>query len=88
MIKVHIADRHKMLVDGLYSFIDKSEYAIVSGISETLTDCLKALEKEQPDVLLTDLSHLIKTGPDFPQNKKKEKDKDREEKKRAKEEGK
>ncbi|MDR2917669.1 MAG: response regulator transcription factor [Tannerella sp.] len=72
MIKVHIADHHKMLVDGIYSLIDRSEIAIVSGISETLADCRRALQKQQPDVLLTELSHLVIGDPDFPLNKKKD----------------
>ncbi len=70
MIKVHIADHHKMLVDGLYSLIDKSEIAIVTGISETLANCRKALEKQQPDVLLIELSQLTDPLPDPSKNKK------------------
>lgn len=73
MIKVHIVDHHKMLVAGIYSLIDQSQIAIVSGISETLTDCRRALQKQQPDVLLTELSHLVIGDPDFPLNKKKNK---------------
>jgi DNA-binding NarL/FixJ family response regulator len=83
MIKVHIADHHKMLIDGLYSVIDKSEFAIVSGITETLTDCWKALEKQQPDVLLIELSHLIKGNPDFPKKKEQGKGKKKGKKRRV-----
>ncbi|MDR0575106.1 MAG: response regulator transcription factor [Tannerella sp.] len=72
MIKVHIVDHHKMLVDGIYSLIDRSEIAIVSGISETLADCRSALQKQQPDVLLTELSYLVKGDRIFPLHKKKD----------------
>jgi DNA-binding NarL/FixJ family response regulator len=71
MIKVHITDHHKMLVDGIYSLIDKSDFAIVSGISESLDDCRKALEKYQPDVLLTELSHVMNVDAGFPKRKNK-----------------
>ncbi|MDR1097701.1 MAG: response regulator transcription factor [Tannerella sp.] len=64
MIKVHIADHHKMLTGAIHSLIDKSKYAVVTGISETLTDCRKALDRQQTDVLLIELRQL--TRPDTP----------------------
>jgi DNA-binding NarL/FixJ family response regulator len=63
-MNVHIAIHRKMLLEGIHSFIDKSNYIVVTGISETLTDCRKALEKQpQPDVLLIDLSQVIQPNP-------------------------
>ena len=50
------------------------EYAIVTGIPENLARFPEAVEKEPPDVLVTHLRQFVKTGPDFPQNKKKEKE--------------
>jgi DNA-binding NarL/FixJ family response regulator len=64
IIKVHIADHHKMLVDGIFSVIDKSEFAVVTGISQTLADCRTALGRQQPDVLVIELSQLVR--PDNP----------------------
>ncbi len=66
MTRVHIADHHKMLVDGIYSLFDRSETVIVSGVSETLDDCRNALQHEEPDVLLIELSQLVKGDPVFP----------------------
>jgi DNA-binding NarL/FixJ family response regulator len=65
-MEVHIADYHKMLVAGIHSAIDASEFAIVTGISETLPDCRRALERQQPDVLLIELSQLALPDPNRP----------------------
>lgn len=72
MIKVHILEHHKMLVDGIYAAIDKSEIAIVYDMTKTLDECWKTLEKRTPDVLITDLNHLIKPDLNIPKNKHKE----------------
>jgi DNA-binding NarL/FixJ family response regulator len=59
-----------MLAGAIHSLIDKSEFAVVTGISETLADCRKALDRQQPDVLLIELRQLIRpdTPPKYPYN--------------------
>ncbi|MDR2920709.1 MAG: response regulator transcription factor [Tannerella sp.] len=65
MIKVHITDDHKMLVEGLSNSINESGVAIVSGISYTLTESRKALAFQKTDVLLLDLNLPDGNGIDF-----------------------
>jgi hypothetical protein len=56
----------KDFVAGIHSYIDASEFAIVTGVSETLPDCRRALERQQPDVLLIELGQLALPHPDRP----------------------
>ena len=56
MIKVHITDDHKILVEGLQMLINESENITVTGVSYCLEACRKALLFETPDVLLLDLN--------------------------------
>ena len=67
MIKVHITDDHKMLVEGLASSINESGVAIVTGISYTLSECRKALasSSDKVDVLLLDIDLPDGNGIDF-----------------------
>ena len=52
MISVHIADGHRMLVEGLYNAINKSGIAKVSGTSYFISECRKALTTKIPDILI------------------------------------
>jgi len=52
MISVHIADGHRMLVEGLYNAINKSGIAKVSGTSYFISKCRKALTTKIPDILI------------------------------------
>jgi len=65
MIKVHIVDDHKMLVEGLCTTINESEIASVYGISYTLSDCRMALVSSEVDLLLLDISLPDGNGVDF-----------------------
>lgn len=65
MIKVHIIDDHKMLVEGLCASINKSDIAVVTGVSYTLAECRKALIFDTPDVLLLDINLPDGSGVDF-----------------------
>lgn len=65
MIKVHIIDDHKMLVEGLCLSINESGIAKVIGTSNTLAECRKALKLNMPDVLLLDLNLPDGSGIDF-----------------------
>jgi len=54
-IKVAIADDHQMFIDGLHSILkDVSDITIVADAKDGL-ELIKAVEKETPDVVLTDI---------------------------------
>lgn len=55
MINVAIADDHQMFIDGLRSILDKvSDISIVAEAKDGL-ELIKAVEKENPDIVLTDI---------------------------------
>ena len=65
MIQVHIADDHRMLVEGLQAAIEESGTAKVVDISHTLAVCRTTLRFRHPDVLLLDISMPDGSGIDF-----------------------
>jgi Response regulator containing a CheY-like receiver domain and an HTH DNA-binding domain len=65
MIKVHITEDHKMLIEGLEKTINESGIATVTGFSHNLEESRKALALETPDVLLLDISLPDGNGIDF-----------------------
>lgn len=65
MIQVHIADDHRMLVEGLQAAIEESGTAQVVDTSHTLDACRKTLLFRRPDVLLLDISMPDGNGIDF-----------------------
>ena len=65
MIKVHIADDHRMLVEGLQAAIEDSGIAKVIDTSHTFDSCRKTLLFRRPDVLLLDISMPDGSGIDF-----------------------
>lgn len=65
MIRVHIADDHRMLVEGLQAAIEESGVAKVTETSHTLDACRKTLLFRRPDVLLLDISMPDGNGIDF-----------------------
>ena len=65
MIRVHITDDHKMLVEGLTMSINESGIATITGVSYNLADCRAALERELPDLLMLDISLPDGSGMDF-----------------------
>lgn len=65
MIKVHITDDHKMLVEGLCNSINESGIANVTGISYSLAECRNSIAFNIPDVLLLDLNLPDGSGIDF-----------------------
>lgn len=65
MIKVHITDDHKMVVEGFANVINKSEIAEVCGISYRLRDCRKQIAIEMPDILLLDIEMPDGNGIEF-----------------------
>jgi DNA-binding NarL/FixJ family response regulator len=65
MIKVHITDDHKILVEGLKVLISESENITITGVSYNLEECRKALMFQTPDVLLLDLNLPDGSGIDF-----------------------
>lgn len=56
MIRVHIVDDHKLLVEGLVKLINESAQAEVSGLSYNAAQCKLALISDLPDVLLLDIN--------------------------------
>lgn len=65
MIKVHITDDHKMVVEGFKEVVANSGIATVCGISYRLSDCRKQIALEQPDVLLLDIEMPDGNGISF-----------------------
>ena len=65
MIKVHITDDHKILVEGLRLLISEAKNITITGVSYTLETCRKALSQQTPNVLLLDLSLPDGSGIDF-----------------------
>ena len=65
MIQVHIADDHRMLVEGLQTAIEDSGIAKVVDTSHTLAACRITLRFRHPDVLLLDISMPDGSGIDF-----------------------
>ncbi len=65
MIKVHITDDHKMLIEGLTSCINESGVAEVIDTSNTLSDCRKSIAFSKPDILLLDINLPDGNGVDF-----------------------
>ena len=65
MIKVHITDDHKMLIEGLSSSINESGIATVIGVSHTIEETRKALAFQKPEVLLLDINLPDGSGADY-----------------------
>ena len=65
MIKVHIIDDHKMLVEGLINLLNKSGITTITGVSHTLAECRNTIAFETPDVLLLDINLSDGNGIDF-----------------------
>lgn len=65
MIRVHITDDHRMLVEGLQTAISESGVAQVTGVSHTIAESRRACAAEQPDVLLLDINMPDGNGIDF-----------------------
>ena len=56
MLRIAIVDDHKVLTDGLERLINESENVRVTGKAYSVAGCLELLNKNQPDVLLLDIS--------------------------------
>jgi len=65
MIKVFIADDHKMVVKSLSNLINESEIAKVADIYYNLKSCRAGLAKSLPDVLLLDIGMPDGDGVEF-----------------------
>jgi len=65
MIKVHIIDDHKMLVEGLSSTINESGIATVCDVSYKLSECRNKLVSKEADILLLDINLPDGSGIDF-----------------------
>jgi DNA-binding NarL/FixJ family response regulator len=56
MIRVHITDDHRMLVEGLSAAINASDEVRVTGVSHSAADARRELALSTVDVLLLDIS--------------------------------
>jgi DNA-binding NarL/FixJ family response regulator len=66
MIKLHIADRHTMLIEGVCAYLKQTPGLEVEiGVSPTLAQCRTDLAIRQPDVLLLELCHQDGNGIGF-----------------------
>lgn len=65
MIRVHITDDHRMLVEGLETAINESGVAQVTGVSHTIAESRRACAAEHPDILLLDINMPDGSGIDF-----------------------
>lgn len=65
MIRVHIVDDHKMLVEGLCMLINESGTAKVTAVSHDAAHCYRILTTDTPDVLLLDINLPDANGVDL-----------------------
>lgn len=65
MIQVHIADDHRMLVEGLQTAINESDIATVTSVSHSLADCRKNIAASIPHVLILDINMPDGNGIEF-----------------------
>lgn len=57
-----IVDDHQIVAEGLSSMIEKLDHISVSGTANNYRECLSELERERPDILITDLNMPGKNG--------------------------
>ena len=63
MIKVLIADDHKVFRDGIVSILKGVEDITISQQAGSSQEVLSLLEAEQPDIILMDITCLLYTSP-------------------------
>lgn len=61
-IKIIIADDHQMLVDGIKSLLKGEKKLEVIGVANNGSVALELIEKNQPDILLTDINMPVMSG--------------------------
>lgn len=60
--KIIIADDHQMLVDGIKSLLKGEKKLEVIGVANNGSVALELIEKNQPDILLTDINMPVMSG--------------------------
>lgn len=65
MIKIVIADDHRLVRDGLRRILSDAQDLSVVAEASTASEARSALEKHKPDVLLLDISLPDRSGIDF-----------------------
>jgi DNA-binding NarL/FixJ family response regulator len=61
-IKVHIADDHKILIEGIIALIKTDDSLEVDGYSHTRQELLDWVSKNEIDVLILDISMPVLDG--------------------------
>lgn len=69
--KIFLVDDHKMVREGLKSFLQENPELDVIGEAENGQDCLDQLDSLSPDIILTDLNMPVMDGLDLTINLKK-----------------
>lgn len=62
MIKVLLADDHKMVRDGIKSFLESEDWLSVVAEADNGDDAIKKFRTETPDIILMDISMPVKNG--------------------------
>jgi len=62
MIKLLLADDHTMFLEGLTSILDAEPNMLITGKAFTGDEAIKAVEEQQPDIVLLDINMPGKDG--------------------------
>lgn len=63
--KIFITDDHLMVIEGIKALLSAQPTVVWQGFATNATDCLEALKKQQPDVLLLDINLPDMSGIDL-----------------------
>jgi DNA-binding NarL/FixJ family response regulator len=61
-IKVMLVDDHQIMIDGLTSLLQDEKNMLIQGVAKSGADALLIMEKDQPDVLITDINMPFMSG--------------------------
>lgn len=65
MTKIFIVDDHNVVIEGILSLLQNQPEITVCGYSQTATDCIQFIEKNEVDVILMDINLLDLSGLDL-----------------------
>ncbi len=64
MIRIFIADDHNLFREGLLAVLEEENDMVVVGQAENGKELIQRYEKTKPDLIISDISMPIKSGPD------------------------